>query len=317
MPRGHYQSVPERLPSVPYEGHPLYSEGKARLGQRLFALVRFVEWAYYVAIVRLWQLINRRWMRPEGISNELEVNGVLPVRLSSGARDELRAASQKYFQQLRRTRDPISPSARTYGDNQLDLKISDAPDLYSAFQSVLNQAGLLPVIRGYLRCRAEVRLIKIQINDENDTFWREHFRKRNMAIPQTVFFHVDNTYDVVKVIFYDSEVHGGNGPFSYVPGTHLIRVGWWESLILRATDIWLDVHPLERHLFTALPKCLQKKAKFGDDIADDSEWGLWLLEHERPMTSAEGDLFVFDAGGIHRGGMVTTGERRIIQLLIR
>ena len=317
MQKDRAQAMPGRLPTVPYEGHPLYGTRKSGLGERLFALVRVFEFTFYVIGVRFWQLLQRRSERRGSVSRELENDGLLPLRLTALARDELKRTSDKYFAQLERTRDHVGRGKRTYGDNQLDLRSAEAPELYRVFHSILEQTGVLEGIRRHLGCRAEICSITIQINDEWDTFWREHFQDRHMAIPKTAFFHVDNTYGVVKAIAYISHVGRENGPFSYVPGTHRIKVGWLESLILRATDIWLDVHPAERYLFAGLPKCLRKKAKFGDDISDDSDWGRWLLDHERTMTSAEGDLFIFDVGGIHRGGMVSKGERRIMQVMIR
>jgi hypothetical protein len=113
-----------------------------------------------------------------------------------------------------------------------------------------------------------------------------------------------------------SEVGPANGPFSYVPGTHRLEVGWFEALILRAVDIWIDVYPQERDLFDALPRLLRRKAKFGDDLNARDAQAKWLLDHERVMTSKDGDVFVFDVKGVHRGGMVGEGERRIIQVMM-
>lgn len=180
----------------------------------------------------------------------------------------------------------------------------------------MGETGILSSVRNYLGSRAEVRGVAIQINDEHDRFWRAHFDDHGLPIPSTVFFHIDNTYGVVKAIFYLSEVGDENGPFSYVPGTHRADVGWFEALILRAVDIWIDVYPQERHLFEALPRPLRRKAKFGDDLRPGDPRGQWLLDHERVMTSKDGDVFVFDVKGVHRGGMVRKGERRIIQVMM-
>ncbi len=101
-----------------------------------------------------------------------------------------------------------------------------------------------------------------------------------------------------------------------MPGTHRIVVGWFEALALRAVDIWIDVYPQERHLFAALPRTLRRKAKFGDDLVPEDARGKWLLDRERVVRSKEGDVFVFDVKGVHRGGLVRNGERRIIQVMM-
>ena len=157
----------------------------------------------------------------------------------------------------------------------------------------------------------------MQINSEWDSYWRKHFDELGLEVPETAFLHVDNTYGVVKVIIYVSEVTETSGPFSFVPGTNRIKFGWIEGLTLRATDIWLDLWPQYRDLLLTLPRSLRKRAKFGDDIPSDSRWGRWLLDNERVYTSEEGDLLLFDVMGIHRGGMVERGERRILQIIIR
>lgn len=225
--------------------------------------------------------------------------------------------AEPYFRRLAERRNCIARGTRTYSDNQLNLRRADAFELFGVLNDVLARGGVLPAIRRHLGCRAELRSVTVQINDEWDTYWRSHFQERGLEPPKTAFFHMDNTYDVAKVIFYASVVGKDSGPFSYVPGTNRIRVGWFESLILRATDIWLDNYPNERPLFLALPNFLRRKAKFGDDIAEESEWARWLLERERIVTSSDGDILAFDVQGVHRGGMVANGERRILQIMIR
>ena len=70
-------------------------------------------------------------------------------------------------------------------------------------------------------------------------------------------------------------------------------------------------------MLLSLPRTLRRRAKFGDDIPPDAAWGRWLLEHERVFTSAHGDMLLFDVMGIHRGGLVARGERRVLQIMLR
>jgi hypothetical protein len=275
--------------------------------------------AIYVLGVLVCQSLRRvGWARTNGgpCLDRLNCDGVFPHRLSAAGKERLVDAAQPYFSRLDASRSNIERGKRGYCDNQFDTTRNEAPELFDAVEFVLAEAGILSSVRDYLACRAEIRRVTVQINDEWDRFWRAPFEDRGIPIPPTAFFHVDNTYGVVKIIFYVSKIDETNGPFSYVPGTHRLKVAFFDSLVLRATDIWLDVHPNERHLFLALPRFLRKKAKFGDDIRSGSDWGGWLVNHERVMTSEDGDTFVFDVKGIHRGGMVQCGERRIIQVMV-
>ena len=286
---------------------------------RLFALMRVAQMACYVLAVLAWHSWRRvTWAATQSgpCLEALEGDGVFAHRLSATGKQALVAAAQPWFARLEISRTAVARDLRAYCHNQLDTTRCDAPELYDTVERLLGEAGMLSSIRDYLGCRAELRSVTLQINDQWDRFWRAHFEDRGLSIPPTAFFHIDNTYGVVKAIFYLSAVDETNGPFGYVPGTHRMKIGRFEALMLRAVDIWIDVYPQERHLFAALPRSLRRKAKFGDDIQPGDAQGRWLVAHERVMTSQDGDVFVFDVKGIHRGGMVQRGERRVIQVMV-
>ncbi|MCW5733928.1 MAG: phytanoyl-CoA dioxygenase family protein [Enhydrobacter sp.] len=269
--------------------------------------------------VRAWKSLQKSyWSRVSSGAclDGLEREGIFAYRLSETGKQVLSGAAQPFFAQLEAVRAAVPRGARQYFHTQLLPARRDARVLYEAVERALEEAGMLSSVRDYLGCRAELRSVALQINDEYDRFWRAHFEDRGLPVPPTAFFHIDNTYGVVKAIFYLSQVGEENGPFSYVPGTHRAEVGWFEALILRAVDIWIDVYPQERDLFAALPRPLMRKAKFGDDLPSGDPQGQWLLDHERVMTSRDGDVFIFDVKGVHRGGMVRSGERRIIQVMM-
>ena len=66
----------------------------------------------------------------------------------------------------------------------------------------------------------------------------------------------------------------------------------------------------------ALPRIFRKKCAFGADIINRSVESDELLRSEIKITSDKGNLILFDPIGIHRGGMVTRGERRAVTLLL-
>jgi hypothetical protein len=308
-----------RLPAGSDQPAPSLATNEFRLKHRVLALVRVAQMSCYVLAALAWQSLHRvAWSRSgtDTCLEGLERDGIFAFRLSENGKQALADAARPWFARLETVRAAIPHGARQYCHTQLVTARVDAPALYDVMESALSEAGILSSVRNYLGCRAELRSVALQINDEKDRFWRAHFEDRGVPVPPTVFFHIDNTYGVVKAIFYLSEVDETNGPFSYVPGTHRVGVGWFEALFVRAVDIWIDVYPQERHLFAALPRSLRRKAKFGDDLDPGDAQGKWLLDHERIMTSKEGDVFVFDVKGVHRGGMVRNGERRIIQVMM-
>jgi hypothetical protein len=313
--------MPERMPRIPYDGHPLYGNQsyRASLKDRLVALARVGVAAGYVVGTRLTQLSRRipAGRRDTGrCLTDLARDGASLHRLSPPSRQAIAGAAQTHLEHLARRRDTIPNERRSYGDHQLTVSRGDAPQLHAVLEEAFTTAGILASVSAYLGCRARVRRVTLQINDDCDVYWRAFFDWCRLPVPRTAFLHVDNTYGVIKAILYLSDVSTTNGPFSYVPGTHRLKVGPAEALVRRATDIWLDSHPDERRLFQALPETLRVKAKFGDDIADDSDWGDWLVRNERAFTSADGDVVVFDTDVIHRGGIVQQGQRRIIQVMM-
>ncbi|MDE3217649.1 MAG: hypothetical protein KGO03_14670 [Gemmatimonadota bacterium] len=312
----------DRIPDIDYGAHPLFGRGAGRPGPaaRLAGYLRYAEIVAYVVGLRLWQLAARRPWTESGATphlEELRRDGIVPLRLAPAARADVLGAAEPYFDRLAERRRAIERGRRRYADGQLDTTRAGAPALFAAVERALTDAGILASVRAYLGCRAVVRKVTMQINDEWDSFWREPFESRGLPLPETAFFHVDNTYDVVKVIVYASEVGATSGPFSYVAGTNRLRTGMLEGLWLRATDIWIDVRPEHGALLPTLPRALRRRAKFGDDIPPDAEWGRRLLAQERVLTSAAGDALLFDVGGIHRGGLVARGERRILQIMMR
>jgi hypothetical protein len=86
--------------------------------------------------------------------------------------------------------------------------------------------------------------------------------------------------------------------------------------VRRANDRALLSSPLLkwRRLFSALPVKFQKKARFGNDLLENSEEVSRLIEIEKCFTSQDGDLIVFDDKGIHRGGLIDQGTRWTLQI---
>lgn len=320
--RAESNQLTERLPHLDYQNHPLYAMGEVKVGirGRLLSYLRYLQIVAYLVGLRLYHLSQRRpWKEtsPTPHVAELRQSGFVQLRFSEEERSAILSEATPYFERLAAHRAGIERGHHRYGDGQIDTLRDDSPALFSAVERALEATGVLPSVRAYLGCRAEIRKVTVQMNDEWDGYWRGHFEKMGLPLPETAFFHVDNTYGVVKVIMYVSDVTETSGPFSYVPGTNRIKYGPIEGLLLRATDIWIDEWPQHRAQLLTLPRSFRMKAKFGDDIPADSGWGRRLLEEEVVMTSDGGDLLLFDVMGIHRGGMVKNGERRILQIMMR
>ena len=86
-----------------------------------------------------------------------------------------------------------------------------------------------------------------------------------------------------------------------------IRLAVDQSVTLQNWD------PESRRLFCGLPRFLQRKCEFGNDIPSDHPFVKIALENEKWFrTASEGNLLNFDNYGLHRGGLIKQGRRVVI-----
>lgn len=302
----------DQLPPLPDYDGPM-SGGIAR---RLAALPRYVP---YIA---------------RGVANHWS-------RRILGARPPLQAASTAQTEAMRRTGAiscPFAPAdmdailgaiagplaalfqrrdslpTRTFEGNQTWLNRREAAKLYAVLDQVLGRCGLLDTASAYLGRTAQITHLTLQVNDSQDGFHHNKFSDVGLPDPATNYMHVDTTDEILKCMIYLNEVGEHNGPFCYVRGSARVHVGLFEGLVRRAVDRsgLSGYSRASRELFMALPKPLRRKCTFGSDLTDGSADANAVLGAEYRFTSADGDAILFDNLGIHRGALVTKGERRIL-----
>jgi hypothetical protein len=211
----------------------------------------------------------------------------------------------------------VSPADTRYQDAQLPLHLPDAKATYHLIEKVLGDFGVLDLVRSYLPgALGRVKAITLQKNRSGELHWKNRFADMPDLKPSVDYLHVDTGNGVLKAILYISEVGRENGAFSYIIGSNRRRSTFWDRIIRSANDYTRlsDTDPASRRMFNALPRSLQRKANFGFDIVDDS--AEHLKSKEQVFTSDMGDLLIFDNYGAHRGGMVESGERAILQIIL-
>lgn len=203
---------------------------------------------------------------------------------------------------------------RRFRDNT--IRVED-PSFLCGLESRLVSAGYLDLASAYLGIRLRIRRAYVVIFGEKDTsFWKKGFAGTDFGPPETTYMHLDSTFGSIKFLLYLNEVTEENGPFRYVLGSNRFDRFPGELILRKAMDISrLDSLSEEsRRTFYALPALLRRKCAFGYDLRDDDPGARALLAREKQFTSREGDLILFDYDGIHRGGMVKRGERRMLQI---
>lgn len=315
-----------KVPNPDYRNHPAYGKlfGKPGLSTRIAAFRRL--WPYFRAEVK-WALYRLRRARRSVKSDVDEASPLLQVMLRDGVAgmrlqpDQIATLSESLrdsIESLEARRARIPAAKRDFLDNALGISEDEKPEIYAQVTELLNNDDILAAASGYLGFPVRVRNINIMIYDGSESHWRNRFPDTDVLDPRTVYMHMDSSTKLMKVIIYLTPVSKENGPFTYVVGSNRLKIGTFENIVRKANDkSRLDRTDREnRMLFSALPKLLQKKCEIGNDLIDSTPESEVFLACEREFTSEEGNMLFFDNAGIHRGGMLREGKRRIVQILL-
>ena len=251
-------------------------------------------------------------------SAPMDRQGCLVVTMPDDRRSRLEAAAATQFDALAARRG-ASNGKRDFEESRGQASRLEQRALFDEIEAILGDSGVMAAADAYLGRAARLIDVNPQINDVTDSFWRDIFPDAAIGeLPATAYCHRDASGGDLKAIFYLSDVGERNGPFSYVLGSNRMRISRLDDLIcetndsngLGATDL------VARQRFAALPKKLRQKGAFGNDLTGASPLssgihaGLWTIK------APAGSIVLFDTKGIHRGGMVVEGERRVITCVI-
>ena len=262
---------------------------------------------------------RRRRVR-SAIGIELDRCGIAGVIAAPAALRPLELAAEQSFARLSRARAAANGSKRQFEDSRYHADRREHGELFGAAQALLEEAGIIQAASEYLGRQARVIDVNPQINDSSDTFWRDIFPDQLSGdhLPKTAYFHRDASGGDLKAIIYMVPVTEQNGPFGYVIGSHRLPMSALDNFICEANDHngLSDTSPEARRIFAALPRGFRQKGAFGNDLLDESDASLEILRAAWSATGPKGAILLFDTKGIHRGGMVTSGERHVITCVI-
>lgn len=249
------------------------------------------------------------------VREALAEDGVFAFRMTAAEQARMAQLTAPWFRELEGR---LAAGIRHFDDNRVWIDEARDPEPYAWFREMLTRAGVVGGSRSYLGRPVTVAHLIPQINTPETDFWTGQFTDVGEPDPACNYCHVDTAWGITKMIVYLGEVGEGNGPFSYVRGSHRARDGFWGRLVRKANDYagLSSTRAPMRRLFAALPRALQRKAAFGPDVRDDHPMAGDLLRAEWRVTSDHGHGILFDPDGVHRGGMVREGERRVIGVLL-
>lgn len=116
----------------------------------------------------------------------------------------------------------------------------------------------------------------------------------------------------LKFMLYLNDVTSKNGAFSYVPGSHALVMNVMEQAGVQGVSN-TEVHDYEQIQRWArslnLTDCIRQLDEISEHIQGDYE-----SDDYYALAASKGSLIVFDTKGLHRGGVVSTGERFLIRV---
>jgi hypothetical protein len=252
------------------------------------------------------------------IDEALEEGGVAVVVMKSERLDQLLDTARPYFDALEIRRGK-GANRREFDESRSTTGRHAAPELYALMEEVFAESGVAEAASRYIGRRVKLVDVNPQINDPSDSFWRDIFEDLpGKDLPKTAYCHRDASGGDIKVIIYCNDVDEQNGPFSYAVGSNKMAISAIDNLLCEANDHnGLSLTTLEaRATFAALPAKLRQKGLFGNDLDDNSPESRQIVDSMWRITGQAGSIVAFDTKGIHRGGMATDGERRVITCVL-
>jgi hypothetical protein len=208
-----------------------------------------------------------------------------------------------------------------------------------ALQEAVVRGGILDLASAYAGMPMAYLYAALDHAHPSQDWYKGCYAAEGLPTSKTVYMHLDADSGIMKALFYLKDVGPGDGPFSFVRGSHL----WKRSPLTVAVQKGMDdaqsdafelqpdgldyksgyyrpFYKLREHRadILSLPSRLRGSTHFGDDIVDGSALSNELLSHEEVFTGPAGTLVMFDGSrGIHRGSLAEKGERWAIQLAFR
>jgi hypothetical protein len=128
--------------------------------------------------------------------------------------------------------------------------------------------------------------------------------------------HFDVPMNSLKLIVYVEDVRDiSGGPFCYIPRSHRRPGAVDDTLDRTAVDALYGRKWFQGpgDLMGLTPE-RRRRAGFGADCLAGDPATKALLAAEKRITAPAGTALLFDTLGVHRGGLVTEGRRRILQI---
>jgi len=199
-----------------------------------------------------------------------------------------------------------------FPDMHARLVKADWEEVYDLITRALADLHVFEVASAYVKKPLRIRQLHVQLNNEHETRLRYGVIDADgLPARKSDYWHIDGEiWPNFKALLYLDDVTLEQGPMRYIPGTHR-NLDAFETVARKVNDNLKLSWP---H-FLSLPDALRVHALFGPFMTGEEPEAKALLDREVACCDEGKDLLLFDNNGVHRGGFVRQGSRRIMQIL--
>ncbi|WHZ20890.1 MAG: hypothetical protein OJF47_000002 [Nitrospira sp.] len=236
-------------------------------------------------------------------------------------------------------RDLLKRQATNLSWGRCAMALDQGSSASRSIQNALRSSGVLDLAGAYLGARMEFLYAALDYAHDRQAWYRGCYRDIGLDDSETTYMHLDADCDIVKAMLYLTDVKPENGAFRFVRGSHRWTRSPFIIALYKGFDAEHDVYfrrasngldyeggyyrprfqvADHRRDLMRLPGLFRGSTHFGDDVIDGSPLSARLLQNEEMYTGNKGTFVLFHgAAGIHRGALVSRGERWAIQIALR
>lgn len=258
----------------------------------------------------------------------LAVDGHYVTSISKSTLERINGRSERALSVLRE-------NARGGKRSRDDLSINSGRLIRSIVRELnrdFKRSGVLTSLSVIQRKPIRVVGAALELSVPESTWWKLPADARDW--PATLYAHVDRSVEAPKSIIYLTDVSVENGPTACYPRVYEnLNISGIQDLVGRclesvgtsANSSLRDYYDLRgqpllnerfRSHFMKLPKSVRFNSHFGWDVMPRTPLEEFVASHEKKVIGPAGTALVFDGGHLlHRGGLIESGERVVLQVI--
>jgi phytanoyl-CoA dioxygenase PhyH len=261
----------------------------------------------------------------QNVAGALSSDGVYICNLEADTLAQLRTLCAPHMKGLRE-------KAKSGGIERIVYTFERYSKVGLILERFFSRQGILNGLSKYVGSNVSFTGFSLEYSHAGQKWWRGLYADLGLPETKTTYMHYDYGGRDPKAIIALSDITEETGPTGFVKGSHKVERSKFLHTMIKSLDYAFRVDPAlpyesvyyrdrfakmeYRREFLEQPTAFHGCSHFGEDILDDTPLSRELLGNEVKLTRDQGNCIVFDGNyGIHRGGLVRSGERFVFQII--